>query len=256
MQGLLITVAIALVSVMLHGCDYTATQTYCEGGSCTCDLDFHDMEAGIFIGGTPIEHASRHVSVGDFQRSSDSNISACCTGLSKLYSEQIHGKTSTIAKDTFCAECKDAPNPTLAAAAATCASTSTEGSQARFLFQRDSQDDLDAGYASSVAQPPAGISFTYSDYSNYSDCNIEYSGTDAKVIVNGVHLDKVRSTFRIRWTDTSRIVQPCCEALRPVIRALYVDEVKVPESQKQAFCAACKGAYNTGVALAAYRWCA
>jgi len=259
-MGIAVSTLVGIL-LSLQGCSFSATQSFCNGTSCECLLEFNEMDAGMYIGVTPIEHAWRRIKFLNFQNISDKHMSSCCSAIKNLYALQLRGQSSTAsdAKHEFSSECGDSPCPTLALAAGR--GSAGASVNARFLSAARLDANLTAvgHWQGSISRteshdgkvaPPTDMS------QNFTDCRVDYKGLDAKVSLNDVVVADAQSTFIIGWTDTHHVAQPCCETLRPVIQAMFVDGKEVAETEKAAFCAACKNAYNTGVALAAYRWCA
>merc|ERR1712039_1055672 len=93
---------------------------------------------------------------------------------------------------------------------------------------------------------------------NYFDCAIEFGTSEANVLLpRNVPASGATSRFNLKWTDKNdKSDKPCCQALRPVLQSIFLKGTAPANSDKQQFCNACSSAYNTGVALAAYRWCA
>merc|ERR1712194_954771 len=148
---------------------------------------------------------------------------------------------SSTSQQSFCNQCGKAPNTEVSAAAQSCVA-----SDMTFL----------AALSPRAVQTLTSSSDPMDGPDAYSDCKVEMDGISVPLI-HGKNVSGVDSYFNIRWTDLKSVNSAnCCAALSPLLRSLYVGGGSSSPSEMQAFCDACKTAYNPGVGLAAFRSCA
>jgi hypothetical protein len=230
------------ISLTLNGCDFGTSQDRkdCNGGACDCQNNYYGMEAGMYIGGVPIEHASLHVTIPRAEPDTE-NSTGCCSALYDLHPVRERGVNipGPSQNQNFCKSCAKAPNAELSNAAKSCSAPaalrSFSSSRARPVLTSNDED--------------------INGSASYSDCQI---AVDAKTIslLNGKNVTGVKTNFNIRWTDLANSSsKPCCTALSPLIHRLYFNGGDATQSEWQGLCNACKTAFNPGVGLAAFRSC-
>lgn len=236
--------ALVVMSGLLSGCSFGTTDSHkgCHNGACDCQNDYYGMEAGIYLSGVPVEHASLHVTVPRAEADQD-NSSGCCLSLYDLrpVHDPLHNAQSADAKRQFCNSCAKAPNAQLSDAASTCAAPS-------FMHYRQlsSPSQLNAVTSGTDTEGMDGAD-------NYSDCY--YDSTDTIAFAGEKLVSGVRSEFNIRWTDRKNSTEKtCCAAIQPILRKLFIE--RTSEINWQPLCDSCKGAFNPSVGLAAFRACA
>lgn len=237
-----------LIATSLVGCSFSTTGETCKSDGCDCSVNFYSGEANIFFGDTPIEHASRRFVVPNIDRSTvNGSVAPCCISMNGMLSAMIK---NTPAPNTslFCSQCRTSPNKDVAAAAAAdpgCIAPSALLAPRRLLTPPAAPTDVGSLVAAAGSDP---------DENDFSDCEFSFVGTDAQVKFNSVILSDATNAFKFKSTDLKSAASPaCCLALRPLVSELLVMKVPVSTSVAANFCGACRGAYNTGLALAAYR---
>jgi len=231
-----------VTSLVLHGCSFGTSQDRadCDGGACDCKNNYYGMEAGMYIGGVPIEHASLRLTIPRVEPDTV-NSTGCCSALYDLYPVREEGVNvpGAASKQQFCNTCAKAPNTELADAAKSC-----PPSLASFRSAPRASAQL------------AGSDEGMNGADAYSDCGIDFDDQTIPLI-NGKSVTGVKTSFNIKWTDLKNSSsKPCCTALWPLIRSLYLSAGETTPTDRHHFCNACKTAYNPGVGLTAFRFCA
>lgn len=255
MQALFV-VALAVVSISLHGCTFGTERENCNGEDCSCALTFHSFWARIRISGVPIEHSSRTFTIPDAARDVPNATEApCCDAIF----DQIdfdEGKSATTPNktlDSFSANCSSSPNKEIASLAAAKQQTSDAISG---LITRKLQGLRKAPTPWQQATRPnlqtqVGYQPIY-DGEEGQDCEIT---TTEGFPLNNAMISSGSMNVRLRWVDPAGDT-PCCSALKPLLTKLYIQgvpESKVDSATRAKFCNACKNSPNQGIALAAYR---
>lgn len=257
-QDAILLIGLVGAFVSLQGCNFSSAAETCAGDSCNCYINFYAMDANISIGTTQIEHASRRIMLtGIANDVHNASTSDCCFSIQSLFQSQIRGVAPQAGQlQDFCGKCAKSLNKEVAKAASNCsASPRVDGSARRLasqflaaILQSPKEAKLGLTKGQLVGTPPVS--------DDYDDCDVNFEGKDANLTLNGVTLDNAQSDFRIKWTDrhTSQ-AKSCCESLKPLVTSVYVKGTMPEKAVQQKFCTACKEAYNTGVAAAAYRSC-
>lgn len=231
----------ALLSLVLHGCDFSSGTEVCDGATCDCYPAYYGLDAYLQIGGTPIEHASRRFHLTTVaQDTQDGNSSSCCFAIVDEIQAQLEGKAGSQMAGV-CSSCKGSPNADVAAAAQTCGGPSF-GFLGALLGGRTAAQGQDGPEPA----PPSS--------DEYDDCNLVFSGAEADVSFAGKAQATAVQEVRLRWTDKKNTGGRCCQAIKKQGHALFVLRQQLPKAERSEIAGACKGAYNAGIALAAYRW--
>lgn len=258
-QDAILVLGLVVVCASLQGCNFSSTGEYCSGSSCDCYINFYGMDANISIGTTQIEHASRRIAVlGIANDVKNGNSSDCCLSLQELFQAQIRGvEPAPEQRQNFCQKCQKSLNAEVAAAASNCSAAPPGGSAHALRNAILQSRKLQSQKEPKVESKEAELTVTPPSSDDYVDCDVNFVGKDTNLTLNGIVLGNAQSDFRIKWTDRATSeTKVCCESLKPLVTSLYVKGVLPQKADQQKFCTACKDAYNTGVAAAAYRSCA
>eukprot|EP00929_Paragymnodinium_shiwhaense_P014551 TRINITY_DN122463_c0_g1_i1.p1 TRINITY_DN122463_c0_g1~~TRINITY_DN122463_c0_g1_i1.p1 ORF type:complete len:278 (-),score=53.74 TRINITY_DN122463_c0_g1_i1:151-984(-) len=249
LQQAFVTTALLVVVTTLTGCSFGTSDSRqaCDGGACDCENVYYGMEAGIYLGGVPVEHASLHLTTPRVEPDTE-NSTGCCEAIYALHPMRLpYPKAADPSDDvekSFCSKCGKAPNTEVAAAAKTC-----QFAPSYFAFR------------SSLQSSPSSLKLAATDEGmdgsdDFADCQYEIESSTVP-LVNKMSVAGVKASFNVKWTDRkSSSDKACCAALGPVLRSLFTSQSGEPsQAELKSFCDACKSAYNPAVGLAAFRWC-
>eukprot|EP00419_Tripos_fusus_P011403 CAMPEP_0172656760 /NCGR_PEP_ID=MMETSP1074-20121228/1592_1 /TAXON_ID=2916 /ORGANISM="Ceratium fusus, Strain PA161109" /LENGTH=190 /DNA_ID=CAMNT_0013471673 /DNA_START=78 /DNA_END=647 /DNA_ORIENTATION=+ len=184
-KWLTLMLVLSVTSVILSGCSFGTSQDRhdCDGHACDCVNTYYGMEAGMYLAGVPIEHASLNLTIPRVEPDT-ANSTGCCLALYDM--APVHEGTKTPSagmRQRFSKACAKSPNLEVAEAAASCSVSALS-----FLLQpatrkhsifTSNQNDMDGSDA-------------------YSDCQVDIDASSI-LLVNGKNLTGVKSRFNIRW---------------------------------------------------------
>lgn len=252
MRQVIFVVSLVVSAVLLSGCSGSGGgTTNCNGDTCGCALDEWSFDAKLSLSGVYLEHASRHYFVPNVANDvPNATESPCCNAVVAA----IKGNDSD-----FCSSCLKSPN----AAVATAANCSRIHDNTPVIGQRLHDVKITSSEALNPVWSKLQIRSLAAD--NNRQTSKPQEGRDCWVYTNGItlggnfsNISLSTGTFnlRVRWTDPMQGPTPCCDALKPILKDLYVMDVpeeELNQDKKNTFCGACQGSINTDVALAAFR---
>jgi len=241
MQKTIFLVTLGAVSVLLQGCTFGSESESCDGEGCSCVLTFHSFWARIRISDVPIEHSSRTFKVPDVAKDVvNASFSPCCDAIYDQidYDEGKPPSAPNKLVGNYNSSCGASPNKEIASLGAHPQNVSRMPS----VVARQLRSSRKVG----VSYEPIH------DGEDGQDCEVSSNGFS----LNNVTISSGGMSLKIKWVDPKFGKTPCCDALKPLLRAVYIADMKesdVPVDVRTNFCKSCKSSPNQGIALAAYK---